>query len=81
VVSAALRGEFDSAVRALPPPSDPPSGICTVKRGPRGRAPPGPPAALVLFDRDGGVKVVSGIDDKDTVRDFSSVWVLARCGR
>lgn len=25
--------------------------------------------------------MVSGIDDSDTVRDFSSVWVLARCGK
>lgn len=79
MVSAGFRGEFDSAVRALPLPSDPPSGICTVKRGPRGRAPPGPPGSFALFEREGGVGADSGIDDKDPVL-FESVCVLARWG-
>lgn len=72
VVSAAFFGDVPSAVGV--PASEPPSGICTVSRGPRGRAPPAPPT-LTLLDRDGGVKVVSGIDG---VRDWSEDWV--RCG-
>ena len=81
MLSVGFRGELESAVRALPPASEPPSGICTVKRGPLGRAPPGPPPTLTLLDREGGVNVVSGIDDNETVRDLSSACVLARCGK
>lgn len=50
----APRGEPDSAV-ALPP-SEGSSGICTFRRGLA--APP----MRRLFDREGGVNVVSGID-------------------
>lgn len=69
MVSAGFRGELDSAV-SLPPASEAPAGICTVRRGPRGRA---PPTTWRLFDLDGGVRVVSGIDDMDVVRVLSVV--------
>jgi hypothetical protein len=65
-----VRGDVLESPAALPV-SDPPSGIWTVKRGPRGRAEP-----LRLLDRDGGVNVVSDADDSDTVRGL--VWVLDR---
>lgn len=79
LASAVVRGEFDSPV-ALPPASDPPSGIWTLRRGPRGLAPPAALPTLTLPDCDGGVRVVSGIDDKEPVRSLSSVWVIDRCG-
>lgn len=60
VDSVELRGEFDSAV-ALPP-SEGSSGISTLKRG---RA---PPPSFMLLVRDGGVNVVSGIDDTEMLR-------------
>lgn len=50
------RGDADSAV-ALPP-SEGSSGIWTLSRGLAGTA---PPPIRKLFDRDGGVNVVSGI--------------------
>lgn len=65
-VSAGLRGELDSPVTALPPCSEPPSGICTVSFGPRGLADKGPP--VTLFVRDGGAKATSG---SETFRDLS----------
>ena len=73
--SVPFRGEVVSAV-GVPPVSEPPSGICTVRRGPLGRAPPAAPI-LTLFDREGGVKVVSGIVGMEPV-DFS--FVFARWG-
>jgi hypothetical protein len=71
VASVELRGELDSAV-ALPG-SDGSSGICTVRRG---RAAP----IFRLLERDGGVKVVSGIEETDTLRTLSWVRVLERWG-
>lgn len=65
-VSAGLRGELESPVTALPPCSEPPSGICTVSLGPRGLPDNGPP--VTLFVRDGGAKVASG---SETFRDLS----------
>ena len=57
------------------PPSEGSSGIWTFKRG---RETP-PPTRRVL-DRDGGVKVVSGIEDMDPLRLMVGwAWVLARC--
>jgi hypothetical protein len=58
-VEVVPRGEVESLV-ALPPPSDCSSGICTLSRGLDA-----PPPTRRLLDRDGGVKVVSGIDDID----------------
>lgn len=65
-VPVGFRGEPESPV-ALPG-SEPPSGIWTVNRGPRGRAPPVTEPAVLLV-RAGGGKVASGIDG---LRGFSS---------
>lgn len=68
-VIAGFRGEFDSPVApALPPASDAPSGIWTVRRG---LAPPILPN-LALFERDGGVNVVSGTTGAAELRPLSN---------
>lgn len=73
VASVEFRGEpADSAV-ALPL-SDCSSGICTFRRG---RA---APPTRRLFEREGGVKVVSGTADVDTLRDLIVAPVLERWG-
>lgn len=73
--SVLLRGEFESWPAGLPF-SESPSGICTFRRG---RAPALlPPGVLRLLDREGGVKVVSGMVDMEA-RDLA--MVLARWGR
>jgi hypothetical protein len=58
------RGEAEPAV-ALPA-SEGSSGICTFRRG-LAAPPAGPPPALrrKLLEREGGVTVVSGIDDME----------------
>jgi hypothetical protein len=69
---SAGRGETESPPVALPS-WEPPSGIWTVRRGPRARPPleAGVPAVLKLLERDGGVNVVSGTAERDAVRDLS----------
>lgn len=74
-VSAVVRGEaFDPAV--LLPASDCSSGICTFKRG------LAPPPDFRLFEREGGLKVVSGLDDVEAwgMCAFVTAELLARCG-
>lgn len=67
-MSAGL-GEMESPPVALPG-SEPPSGIWTVKRGPRGLAPLAVAVTVLkLSDREGGVKIRS-TDETETVRDF-----------
>lgn len=73
-VVAVPRGELDSAV-ALPP-SDGSSGICTFSRGREA-----PPPTRRLFDREGGVNVVSGIDDIELLRfAWACIWVFVLWG-
>lgn len=76
VGSVGFRGDIDSAV-GVPPASEPSFGICTVSRGPLGRAPPAPPT-LALLDREGGVKVVSGIVGMGPFDDLSLLIVFDR---
>lgn len=51
-----------------------------MSRGPLGRAPPAPPT-FALLDREGGVKVVSGIAGMGPVDDLSLPVVLDLWGR
>jgi hypothetical protein len=76
VFSVWARGDCVSTP-ALSEGSEPPSGIWTVSRGPRGREPALEPICRLL-EREGGVKVVSGTGGPGPPRLFSTLdW--ARC--
>lgn len=72
-MSVAVRGDVP-VLAPLLPASDCSSGICTVRRG---REPP--PPTFKLFEREGGVKVVSGIVGIE-LRALGRLEVFERCG-
>lgn len=69
-----VRGEVAVSPPAVLPASDCSSGICTFRRG------RDPPPTFKLFEREGGVNVVSGIVGME-LRELGRLEVLERCGK